>query len=140
MYILRSFCYNFSDSCLSSHTSHGLKTFDVDELAITCNRFLCYYLSKQSREMCTMSIFRIWSFDFCMLAYVSIICTHSLQYCLAHRNCISLNKNWMKLSHVFYSNNIWLILYTILPYYIPIWWKCISWNILRLTLARKNNK
>ena len=132
MYILRSFCYNFSDSCLSSHTSHGLKTFDVDELAITCNRFLCYYLSKQSREMCTMSIFRIWSFAFCMLAYVSIICTQALQDCLAHRDCISSTLN-----HKTYSEKYM----TYFIYYITIhWWKCITWNILRLTLARKNNK
>ena len=123
MYILRSFCYNFSDSCLSSHTSHGLKTFDVDELAITCNRFLCYYLSKQSREMCTMSIFRIWSFAFCMLAYVSIICTQALQDCLAHRDCISLKWNLMKVGYVSWfkldvciQKNICHILYTILLY------------------------
>ena len=69
MYILRSFCYNFSDSCLSSHTSHGLKTFDVDELAITCNRFLCYYLSKQSREMCVQCQF----LEFDLLIFVCLL-------------------------------------------------------------------
>ena len=122
MYILRSFCYNFSDSCLSSHTSHGLKTFDVDELAITCNRFLCYYLSKQSREMCTMSIFRIWSFAFCMLAYVSIICTGITRLFGSQRlyfiklklyegeSCFLIQIIRM------YSKNIWHILYTILLY------------------------
>ena len=73
--------------------------------------------------MCTMSIFRIWSFAFCMLAYVSIICTQALKDCFAHRDCISLNWNLMKVGNVSWfkldvciQKNIWHILYTILLY------------------------